>query len=359
MFDSKHYVPILKWKRAEQGALKELEEKHKRIITPLIQFVMPKNKPEDKLEDVIARFDGQLAEIPGKIIDIWGKSPIFIGVNLLYSTSLKEKALDVISHGGHKLGGIFIPVIHLNDDEKIKKSALNVAKETGSGLCVRLICSDFSDITKLDHDIGSLLSFGLNENDIDLLIDIKETEKDEEKYAKYFNLSQKVPNLMKWRTLIFASGSFPEDLSECKVDEENLIPRNDWKSWKECIGKKLQRKPTFSDYTIQHPIYKEAVQFYHPTSSIKYTLKNEWLIMKGQRQRFEQYLAHAAELVKDKRYCGEDFSNGDKYIAEKAKHFYVYTKNPAIKGTGSTETWLKAGLSHHLVLVAHQVSTLA
>src|SRR4030042_3011932 len=93
MFDSKHYVPILKWKRAEQGALKELEEKHKRIITPLIQFVMPKNKPEDKLEDVIARFDGQLAEIPGKIIDIWGKSPIFIGVNLLYSTSLNEKAL--------------------------------------------------------------------------------------------------------------------------------------------------------------------------------------------------------------------------------------------------------------------------
>ena len=359
MFDSKHYVPILKWKRAEQGALKGLEEKHKRIITPLIQFVMPKNKPEDKLEDVIARFDGQLAEIPGKIIDIWGKSPIFIGVNLLYSTSLNEKALDVISRGGHELGGVFIPVIHLNDDEKIKKSALNVAKETGNGLCVRLICSDFSDMTKLDHDIASLLSSGLNEKDIDLLIDIKETVKDGEKYVKYFNLSQKVPNLMKWRTLIFASGSFPEDLSECKVDEENLIPRIDWKSWKECIGKKLQRKPTFSDYTIQHPIYKEASQFYHPTSSIKYTLKSEWLIMKGQRQRFEQYLAHAAELVKDKRYCGEDFSNGDKYIAEKAKHFSVYAKNPAIKGTGSTETWLKAGLSHHLVLVAHQVSTLA
>ena len=178
------------------------------------------------------------------------------------------------------------------------------------------------------------------------------------KYAKYFNMIQRVPNLTKWRTFIFASGSFPENLSECKVDEENLIQRVDWKSWKECIGKKLQRKPTFSDYTIQHPVYKEASQFYHPTASIKYTLNNEWLIMKGQKQRFEQYLAHAADLVKDKRYYGENYSNGDKYIAEKAKHFSVYAKNPAIKGTGSTETWLKAGISHHLVLVAHQVSNL-
>ena len=360
MFDSKHYVPILKWKRAEQGALKELEEKHKRIITPLIQFVMPKNKPEDKLEDVIARFDGQLTEIPGKIIDVWGKAPIFIDVSLLYSTSLKAKALNVISHEGYKLGGVFIPVIHLNDDEKVKKSAWNVVKETGSGLCVRLICSDFSDMMKLDQNIASLISVGLSEKDIDLLVDIKETEENGQKNIKYLNISQCIPNLPKWRTFIFASGSFPENLSKCKFDDENIIPRIDWKSWKEHINDKtLKRKPAFADYTIQHPIYKETSQFYHPTSSIKYTLKNEWLIMKGQKQRFELYLAHAAELVKDKRFYGENFSTGDKFIAEKAKHFSVYIKNPAIKGTGSTETWLKAGINHHLVLVAHQVSTLS
>jgi len=80
--------------------------------------------------------------------------------------------------------------------------------------------------------------------------------------------------------------------------------------------------------------------------------------MKGKKHRYELYLASAAELVKDKRFYGEKFCDGDKYIAERAKHFYAYIKNPAIKGTGTPETWLKAGINHHLSLVAHQVSIL-
>jgi len=360
MFDSKHYVPILKWKRAEQGALKALEDKHKKNITPLIQFVMPRIKPEEELADIIKRFEGQLTEISAKLIEVWGPSPMFIDVSLLYSTALKAKALNVISREGHKLGGTFIPVIHLADDEQIKKSALAIAKEIKKGLCLRIICSDFSNgnVTELNQRITNLLSKGLGEKDIDLLVDIKETENDGKKYIQHINLSQNISGLLKWRTFTFASGSFPVDMSGCKIDEENLIPRIDWKSWVEHIGKKLQRKPTFSDYTIQYPIYIETTQFFPPTTSIKYTLENDWLIMKGKKHRYELYLASAAELVKDKRFYGEKFCDGDKYIAERAKHFYAYIKNPAIKGTGTPETWLKAGINHHLSLVAHQVSIL-
>lgn len=358
MFDSKHYVPILKWKRAEQGALKALEEKHKKNITPLIQFVMPRIKPEEELADIIKRFEGQLTEISAKLIETWGCSPIFIDVSLLYSTALKAKALNVISREGHKLGGAFIPVIHLTDDGQIKKSALAIAKEIKKGLCLRIICSDFSNMTELSQNISKFLSEGLSEKDIDLLVDIKETENDGNKYIQYINLSQNISSLLKWRTFTFASGSFPVDMSGCKIDEENLIPRIDWKSWVEHIGKKLQRKPTFSDYTIQYPIYIETTQFFPPTTSIKYTLENDWLIMKGKKHRYELYLASAAELVKDKRFYGDKFCDGDKYIAERAKHFYTYIKNPAIKGTGTPETWLKAGINHHLSLVAHQVSIL-
>jgi len=72
MFDSKHYVPILKWKRAEQGALKALREDQKRHITPLIQFVMPKYKPGENLKNVVAKFEEQLPQIPEKIIETWG-----------------------------------------------------------------------------------------------------------------------------------------------------------------------------------------------------------------------------------------------------------------------------------------------
>lgn len=363
MFNSNHYVPILKWKRAEQGALKALGKEHKKYITPLIQFVMPKQKnPQEQLEDVILRFEEQIVEIPKLILESWGNDPIFIDFSLLYTTPLKVKSLSAILRGGSKFGATFIPVIYLNDDLQIKRAAYSLAKEYGSGICLRLICSDFSDLTKLSQSIGELFSsMGLVEKDFDLLVDIKETKENGDKYLKYLDLSQKIPNLQKWRTFIFASGSFPEDLSHCKLDEENLIPRIDWKSWREHIeNRKLKRKPSLADYTIQHPIYKESSQFFPPTSSIKYTLDNEWLIMKGKKQKFELYLASAAELVKDERYYyGESFSDGDKYIAEKAKHFTKYIKNPAIKGTGTPETWLKAGINHHLVLVAHQIANLS
>lgn len=361
MFNSKHYVPILKWKRAEQGALKILAKEHKKCITPLIQFVMPKCEPQEQLKAVVKSFEKQMSQIPEKLIEVWGCAPVFVDVSLLFTTTLKAKSLNIISREGYKLGGIFIPVIHLNDDKEIKNTAYSLAKENKSGICLRLILSDFSDLTKLNQDIIELISSsGLEEIDIDLLVDLKETVENNDKYYKFLNVSQSIPRLSEWRTFIFASGSFPEDLSKCKFDEENLIPRLDWKNWRKYINiKNLQRKPAFADYTIQHPIYKEISQFFPPTTSIKYTLENDWLIMKGKRQKFELYLASAAELVKDKRFYGEDFSYGDKYITEKAKNFETYIKNPAVKGTGSTETWLRAGINHHLALVARQVSSLS
>ncbi|MBU1181589.1 MAG: beta family protein [Proteobacteria bacterium] len=360
MFNSRHYVPILKWKRAEQGALKELEEKHKKYITPLIQFVMPKYQPQDKLESVVAKFEKQLPEIPGRIVEIWGKAPIFIDSSLLFTTQLKAKSLNTISRDGHRFGAVLIPIIHINDELHLKKSVWSVARKTKSGLCVRLICSDFSDMPRLGDKIAELLSSsGLAERDIDLLIDIKEIEETDGKFAKYIKLSQDIPNLLKWRTVTFASGSFPEDLSRCKLDEENLIPRVGWKNWKEQVsGNALKRKPTFADYTIQYPIYKESLQFYHPTTSIKYTLENEWWALKGRKHKFDIYLANANLLAKDTRFYGSNFSSGDKYISDKARHFNVYIKNKSIGGTGSTETWLRAGINHHLALVAHQVATL-
>lgn len=355
MFNFKHYVPILKWKRAEQSALKALAEEHKKYITPLIQFVMPKQEGDEDLDGVVKKFEEQLTTIPKNILEVWGSELIFVDCSLLFTTALKAKSLNAIVRSGQKLGGAFIPALHLNDDALIKKTAFAAAGD--SGVCLRLICPDFTDQELHQKIAGFLSASGLMEKDIDLLVDIKETEENNVKYAKYIELSQGIPNLQKWRTFTFAAGAFPQDLTQCRLDEENLIPRADWNNW--LLHKKLKRRPAFGDYTIQHPIYKDASQFFHPTTSIKYTLEDEWLIMKGQKQKFELYLANAAELVKDPRYYGEDFSDGDKFIKDKANHFKSYIKNPALKGTGSTENWLKAGINHHLVLVADKIANLS
>lgn len=361
MFNHKHYVPILKWKRAEQGALETLSDEQKKYITPLIQLVMPSEKKGEQLESIITRFKKQISEISEKILKTWGKNQAFIDVSLLFSTELKISSLKQVISGGLETGMILVPVVHLNDDHTIIETACSLAKKYKSSVCLRLICNDFVDMSNLNKKLKEFISSSeLTERNLDLLVDIKDTEGNGDKYNKYLELSQKIYNLLKWRTFTFASGAFPKDLSECKIDDENIIPRLGWNNWLIKVrSNELQRKPTFADYTIQYPIYSESSQFFHPTTSIKYTLSNEWLIMKGKKQEFGMYLASAAVLVTDEKFYGEHFSDGDKYIAEKAKHFKEYNKNPAIKGTGSTETWLKAGINHHLTLVAHQIANLS
>ena len=80
--------------------------------------------------------------------------------------------------------------------------------------------------------------------------------------------------------------------------------------------------------------------------------------MKGKKQRFALYLANANLLANNNKFFGESFSYGDRYISEKAKHFPVYTKNPAVKGTGGAEQWLAAGINHHLSCVSKQIANL-
>jgi hypothetical protein len=356
----KHYIPILKWKGAEQGALKTLDEERKKRITPLIQFVMPRQKPNEQLEDVVRHFEEQIEKMPEKILDVWGTSPVFVDFSLLYTTELKAKSIESLLSKSLQYGIRLIPTAHLGDDAQIHRAANSVAKKNNSGICLRLICSDFKDINGLNKRIGEFLaSYKLSPDEVDLLVDIKEIEENGTKYNQYLSLSQRIINLSEWRSFIFAAGAFPKDLTNCKLDEENLLPRLDWQNWLKEIKNSLARKPAFSDYTIQHPIYEESSQFFHPTTSIKYSLENDWLIMKGKKQKYNLYLANAKLLSQDSRFSGENFSSGDKYIADRARHYDKYIKNPEKeKGTGNAKTWIEAGINHHLSLVAHQVSSL-
>jgi hypothetical protein len=277
----------------------------------------------------------------------------------LYTTVLKVDCVEAVTTSAHQLGLHLIPVVHLSDDQALKNAIRASAKECSSGLCLRLIPNDLGNIATLNSGIKSFLAWsGLTEADIDLLVDTKEIEIGS--YDGYVNASQNIYNLPKWRTFTFAGGAFPTDLMKYKIDEDNLVPRADWKRWLgQVTGNNGWRKPTFADYTIQHPIYKESSQFFPPTTSIRYTLDSEWLIMKGRKQKFAMYLANAKLLAGDEsRFYGSKFSFGDKYIAEKAEHCSAYLKDPEIKGTGSTESWLTAGINHHLVLTAHQIANL-
>jgi len=380
MFDSKHYIPILKWKSAEIRALRDLSDEDKKHITPLVELVMPKVsspfKDKDKKikkssheisAEVVLKFKNKKRnKIPEEILNSWGRRPIFVDFSLLHesqqTTQLKVESINKIIPSCANLGLNLIPVINLNDEGEIKQTASILSNKYSTGLCLRVTSADLEEIEQLSQKIEHFLkTYDMVENNIDLLIDIKCIDKENSHYLRYVNQSQKVQNLIEWRNLIFASGAFPEDLQGCKFGEETYIPRSDWKSWLRYIyNKKLERDLTFADYTIRNPIHKEADQFRAPTTSIRYTIDNDWMIMKGKRYQFGLYLANAQLLVEESgHYSGRGFSAGDLYVDEKAKHCPKYMKNNKLKGTGNSEDWLYAGISHHLVLTARQVANLS
>lgn len=363
MFDSKHYVPILKWKPAERRALEALIDQEKRLISPLIQLVMPQAKLpktgevektwEGKLEEVSGYFKKKLPNTPQEILKSWGKTPAFIDFSLIYTDSLRLEGLNKILTIGDSLGLFLIPVVNLSSDIELIKATALLVKKYSNGLCLRLVPADFIDFANLSQKIQNFLTTcSLSEKDVDLLIDLKE---EDNKYLKLIDLSQKNPNLSKWRTFTFASGAFPIDLTNCTLGE-NYIPRSDWNNW---VGqrnsKKLQRYPSFADYTILHPIHKESVRFFSPSASIRYTLKEHWLVMRGQKGKTVQYLANAQLLSQDQKFNGvfrgADFSFGDAYIVEKGKDLKT-------KKTGNATNWLTAGINCHLTCTVSQIASL-
>ena len=62
--------------------------------------------------------------------------------------------------------------------------------------------------------------------------------------------------------------------------------------------------PTFSDYGIRHPIYVESYQFREPTASVKYTLEDNWWVVKGKKREYKYFLGAAALLSTDKNFYG-------------------------------------------------------
>ncbi|MEA3463612.1 MAG: beta family protein [Patescibacteria group bacterium] len=379
MSKSNHYVPILKWKRAEQRALMELEEKNKSILTPLIELVMPtvslynvkdKNKIKktqgEQFAEIVQKFkEKRIKEIPEEILESWGTSPVFLDFSLLYedqfTTQLKVNSLNKIIPAGMDIGLRIIPTFNLNDDQEIKEAVCLLSKKYNQGVCLRIAPSDLLNTERLNKKIKTFLSdFSLSIKNIDILIDIKEIKENGGQYLQFINASQQIDNLMEWRNFIFAGGAFPENLSGCKIDDPKPIPRFDWQNWLHFTQiKKLKRCPIFADYTIRNPIFKETLQYYSSTTSIKYTLEKDWFIMKGKVREFGLYLVNAKLLVEDTEYFyGEEFSWGDKNIAQKAKHYYQYLKDNPIKGTGRAEDWIAWGINHHLVLVANQIANL-
>lgn len=354
-FDWTHYVPILRWKRAEQVALAKLATDTSDHITPLIELVAENFKNPKKRELSSEEIANKISH---QLFQFWGERPFFIDLNHLSQSLLTEGSshfLVLLSNYASIIHVSLIPVTGIYRDPLYQSAVLNVIEKHNQGVCFRLSREDINRRTLAQDLKGALSFFKITPEEVDLLLDFQVTE---QSIPTFSTLCVQIPNIHEWRNFMVASGAFPEDLRHLERNRQHTIGRLDWLLWRDQVISEISctRLPTYSDYTIQYPQYLDRTGPFNYSASIRYTADEYWVIMRGESVSNEegpgtaQWPANALLLCERPEYCGDTFSFGDKYIKEMVSQ---YDK------PGGPETWLRAGINHHMTFVVRQLSNLA
>jgi hypothetical protein len=352
------YVPILKAKEGEYAALGALDLHVRLQVTPLLEIP---SVPYDYLnERPLRTVEEHVRGIAHRIRSSWGEDrPVYID----YSAHSEE---EVLTDGTHAFANILaeaiaakvqaIPVIYTSSSADAIQAVSSYAQKSGLGVCIRLVISDFDEEVDLEERIGKMIEdIALSDGDVDIILDLKELQSDVQRGILLLRaMLAALPRPAEWRRVIVAASSFPEDLRDVEASSVVTLPRREWDLWN-ALQRRPERLPrrdiVFSDYGIAHPSLKDVdPRLMTMSASIRYTGRNEWVIVKGRGVRqsgFEQYHALCQRLVQHPAYEGASFSWGDRYIAETA----VRTTGP-----GNATTWRKVGTNHHITLVALQLS---
>jgi hypothetical protein len=343
MFAHKHYVPVLKGKRAEFPALANLRSRDG--LTPLMEAVP----------------GADIQTVPRKMSTAWDANrPYFI--DALFWDDEDWTEADASRHPLHACftevrdqGQRAIPVTGTDRSPAYQFALRTIAQADRRGFAIRLTLEDFEDEGALPPAIDELEKIvGVPRSEIDMLIDAGSVTHLPSAAAvtrMYRGLLDVLPGIDDWRTLTIIGGAFPLSLAPLTRNAWNAAPRYDWQGWTALLTRPRERYPSFGDYAIAHPSLPPSGRA-TILAQLRYTLQNEYLIYKGQDaidHGYGQFFAICADLVSRPQFSGAQFSYGDGMIHARA----TTGGSP-----GNAETWRTIGTSHHVEMVIHQIANL-
>lgn len=237
---------------------------------------------------------------------------------------------------------MLVPVTEINSD---------YVANTGNELCLRLFREDLQSEGLHSKVMTWLDRRNADPSEMHLILDLRSLDSLAQNFLDQYG---KIPFLDKWGTVTMAAGSFPKDLQGLSVGE-HLLPRIEWQRWKEIVSIRPRRIPTFGDYATLPPLLQPSFPGMNVSASIRYTVGEHWLVMRGEGLRNEggpghaQYPANAQLLMEHREFCGREFSFGDNYIYERPTK-----KNKP----GIPMNWVTVGVNHHLTFVVRQIAML-
>ena len=361
MSEHLHYVPVLKLKLGEIRALQEIYSDHDKI-TPI--FEIPPI-PWDYQNDMPAKsFNKHIEKVNENIKKCRGSYPCFLDMKHIESEIVASEeenkanieAINTLFEEAYEDSLSYIPTLHLNFTEELRDILSEQIPKFNNGLCIRLDIEEFDtdDYTERLIDLIEYIDQPIEQTDI--IIDFNTIPK--VGIGPYVNgvknIIRFLPYLSRWRSLIFIASSFPESMGEFTSNNISSTPRAEWSIWKKLTGDSpAKRLPVYGDYTITTPDpFEMDPRMIRLGAKIKYTLEEEWLIVKGtgvQKKGYEQFHTLAEMLSQHPNFYGKDFSWGDKYIEECGKK---------ICKPGNQTTWVRVGVNHHIEVVMNQIAKL-
>ncbi len=334
------YVPVLKWRKGEKLALRNLPDQLQKSIIPLIELV---NDEGDDPED-----------LPNDISKFWRRTAY---LDVRYRPkNFARRALDNIVSNNQDID--IIPVVSLNSQQIIREGIKNVVGAYNNGFALMIIIKQDLDFSLFIEEVKLKLKyFAIAKNKVDLIVDFGYLEGKTQTYKTVLEKIADTISFDDWRNVIVAAGSFPPNLEGFRPNEDNLLNRTElelWKKNKTICGRNI----VYSDYTVRNPD-NISKGFSRGSISVRYTLENDFQVFRGtQEDKPFKYLVHAMnirELYSDA--YSESYCWGDEAITEKAnqlKRCLDSGTNPETYGEfspGNSTGWVAWSVNHHITVV--------
>ncbi|MDE2974372.1 MAG: beta family protein [Gemmatimonadota bacterium] len=349
-FGSRHYVPVLKVKRAEKSALQLVALTLREHVTPLLEIVEWR-KRQDK-PTLRSHLDTAFKDL--------AKSLRWYPRCFLDARELARQgpsAAEQIFNRAADAGIPFIPVTGITK----RADASAAVRNQERGLAIRLTRDDF-EAGDLSSGLSAFMArHGIEREDADLILDLGPVEdmvtEGVARLASQF--LGDVPDRNRWRTLIVSASAFPKSMGVVDRDSHAVVTRVEWLAWKRLRdGGRFSRVPTYSDCAIQHP---SGVEGFDPrmmqvSASVRYALADSWLLIKGKGTRRHPARMQFPQLAKRLAYgylC--DHFRGEAHCEGCASIKRAADGQPRL---GSPEVWRRIGTVHHITEVMRTLRSL-
>lgn len=356
------YLPVLKWKQGEQGAVKPLSLAMKSRMLPIAEL---QDRTYDWEKGLYKKtWNEHLDKLALTTKNAWGKiHEIAVDMNSEFMPNLSKKSRHRHFAKLWEAGVQAVPVIGNYTSLPERMELFGVASQYGkSRWLLRYSFLEESEDLPSAAEVArwfhnAVKDLGLDHRQVDAAVDLG--------HVGQWNVGAVAPavaeivsavsSLGQWRRVAMLCGAFPTNLAGL-TKGLHPIPRTDWELYG-AVHKQLKDapvKPLYGDYGVSHvKAFEGDPRMLKMSVNLRYADWTAWTVFKAGSAvvfGFDQYLDLCRLLISLPVYKGQSFSQGDENYYEKA------TDPDA--GPGNASIWRRDATNHHLHMVLHQLSSL-